>query len=185
MLEVVLLHRAEGRADGFNGDRIDVTAECGHAKLMGFAYRGAGAHKRVEYRNVSEVVLLIKRLGEVILLGQHGTQQDAAKHGAKAFSPPFVNMINGAVNFLPPALALGELRKELERESVRFDEVCRYSSVVSSSASGISKRRGRGRRETWSAGEPLSRQARNACSRPAPGLGTVLGISSLVWRLKE
>ena len=116
------MHGAEGRADGFYGNRIDVASDRGKTELMGFTDGGAGAHEGIEYRYVREIMRLIEFFAKVTLLGQDGAQQDTAKHRPKPFSPPFVNVIDRTVDFLSPTFTLGELGKKFEWKAVRFDQ---------------------------------------------------------------
>ena len=88
---------------------------------MGLADRCTGAHEGVEYRHVCKVLGLIELLGEIVVLGQLGAKKDAAKHRSEALRPPFMDVVDRAMDFLPPALTLCELGKELERERIRFD----------------------------------------------------------------
>ena len=108
-------HRA--RRDG-----IDVAAERGHAKLVRLADRRARAHKWVEDGNGAKGVGKVERRGQIRLRRKHGAEQESAENGAKPLRPPLVNVVDGAMDLLPPALSLGQSGEELEGEDIRLDQ---------------------------------------------------------------
>ena len=129
--------------------------------------------------------VLIERLGEVLVLGQHGAEEDAAKHRSEAFGPPLVDVVDRAVDFLPPALALGELGQELEREGIGFDQAHTILPRLHRRYRGLPHRPGghawrRDRRGNLS----VARPGKRARGRP-PGSGPSWDRISLVWRSKE
>ena len=129
--------------------------------------------------------VLIERLGEIGSFGQHAAQKDAAKHRPEALCPPFVDVVDRAVDFLPPALTLRELGKELEREGIRFDQVACYSSVGIIVGFDNDRFRLNGPHGDRSVDRPFEPPGRKHVLAARPGFGTFLGISSLVWRSKE
>ena len=72
---------------------------------------------------------LIECLRQIGVARQQAAQDDAAENGTQPFRPPLVDVVNGAVDLLPPALAFRHRREEFERKVVRLDKPRRLSDV--------------------------------------------------------
>src|ERR1044071_414938 len=118
---------------------------------------------------------------EIGTAGKDRRKQYASEGRAEALGPPFVKVVDRAMNFLAPALALADNREKLEREIVRLDETRPHSP----SSSDVSGPAGCARISTGSSGSPATRQARKRCSLPAPGFRTEWGSRTLVRRSKS
>ncbi len=115
-------HRPEGDADGFHRDGVDVSAERSEPQLVRFADGRARTHEGIKDRQTRESMTRIERLGKIRVFIESTTKQDATKDRAQAIGPPFMYVVNGAMDFLPPALALAKPREELESEIVGFNQ---------------------------------------------------------------
>jgi hypothetical protein len=82
----------------------------------------AGPHEWIENDLACEVMAAIELLLQVCAARQLASQEDTAKNGAQAFCPPLVNVIYGPIDFLPPALGLGEVGEEIKSKRVRLNE---------------------------------------------------------------
>ena len=97
---------------------------------MRLANRRPAPHERVENRQASKVMLPVERFDKVFAVRQRRAEQDASEDRTQAFRPPFVDVVNGPMDFLAPTLHLRELRNELKWKRVRFDEpTCARMSV--------------------------------------------------------
>src|ERR1043166_4960774 len=89
---------------------------------MRFANRSAGTHEWVEYYIVTEIVRFVKLRRKAIALRNNAPQQNASENRAEPFCPPFMQMINRAMNLFSPAFALREVREKFKIEFVSFNE---------------------------------------------------------------
>ena len=110
--------RAKRHTHTFASDGIDVTPQSRKTEFVRFANRRAAAHERIENGYARKVMLLIESIFQASVLWQEAAQENTSKDRAKPFSPPFVNVVDRAVEFFPPAFSLGEGREEFERKYV-------------------------------------------------------------------
>ena len=98
----------QGYPDGLYGHRVDISAQGCETKLVPFAYSRPGAQERVQDGCACIPLGLIEHGGEVSILWQQAPKQDAAEDGSEALGPPFVDMVNRAIDFLAPRFNLSD-----------------------------------------------------------------------------
>ncbi len=191
--QTLAIQRTEGHTHSFACHRVYVSPQSGAAELVRLAYRRATAHEGIENRNAGKIMGLVENLFEVPPWRQQTPQDYPAKNRAQPLRPPFVNVIDGPVDLLSPTLSLRQRREKLEREVVGLDRSgksrCRFiaqpSRVSSQSSSAVSDVIWAGSRRTTDSRDPeASRQAKNSCSRAAPGFGTVVGVNEFARKSK-
>src|SRR5436190_118513 len=89
---------------------------------MGFANSSARTHERVKHVPTAEVLHSIKLTCKIASFGQYCAQHNAPEDGTKPLSPPFVNMVDRSMDFLPPALTFSKSRQKFKLKCVRLDE---------------------------------------------------------------
>ena len=119
-LDLSAIQRPQRDADGFDGHRIDVSAEGWNPSLCASPIGRARAHEWIENRQAGKGMTLIETLGKIRVLIQGASQQYAAKNCAQPFRPPFVDVVNRPVNFLPPTLAFCQAARETRKRNRRF-----------------------------------------------------------------
>ena len=84
-------------------------SDSARAKFRSLADCRAATHKRIEHGQVLHACGTIKRAQDVSAGRCQRAKRNRAKDCSETLRPPFVNMVNRAVNFFAPALDLGNI----------------------------------------------------------------------------
>jgi hypothetical protein len=107
---------ADGCPDCQIGDGVYISTNSAKAKFQRFTDSGSAAHERVENCPAACLTGLIEELEHVGAGRARSADEDSAEYGAEPLSPPLVNVVDRAVDLLPPALGFSDLADVFERE---------------------------------------------------------------------
>ena len=99
-------------------DGIDVAPNRTSAEFCSLADCCSAAHERVKDSEIFHAHGAVKRAEDIGARWSESTESDCSEDGAKALRPPFVNVVDRPIDFLPPALDFGDIADGLKRKII-------------------------------------------------------------------
>ena len=100
------------------GDGIDIAADDSGAEFGRFAKRCSTSHEGVENNRALQTDRPIEGVEDVGSGWCQSAKNDRTKNCTEPLCPPFVDMVEGAIDFFPPAFQLRDVADPLEWKGI-------------------------------------------------------------------
>ena len=97
-------------------NRVDVSPNRLCAQLERLAHCRAAPHERIEHDHALDPSALVEQAHHVCSTRGECADYDGPESRAEAMRPPFVDVIQGTIDFFAPAFDLADIAKGFERE---------------------------------------------------------------------
>ena len=114
------VERTESNPDCSVSDRIDVAADGGAAELLRFPDGSSAPHEWIEYYYSGQAQRLVEQIHDRAASGRGSGDYRGAKHGPQALRPPLVDVVDGPIYLLPPALDFRDLAYSFKRKILLY-----------------------------------------------------------------